>query len=144
MLRDAVTALVVIASAVVITLVVTRQGHVPGPDPTADLGDAQALQQQCWEPLLPLAGQLAEALGDNERFAKTLGPNEGRCTAAEVALEAASRHHPGDAALAKLREQNTLAQKWLRDISTAFAAYQVAEQRGSASTELEALKALLQ
>ena len=70
-------------------------------------------------------------------------PVEHECTEAEAAIRDALANQPGDKRLTRMRDRNALGQQWLRQLSAAIAAYEVAAKTGSASQELAALQSLL-
>lgn len=148
MLRHAVTALVVIGLAAAITLVFASRGYDVEPWAISDTEDATMAYKRCEELLASLSTKLATALADDahraQHFASVLAPAESACTQAEAAIRGADARHPRDVFLGSMRRKVAVGQKWLRDLSTALAAYEVASKQGAADKELAALQALLQ
>lgn len=145
MWRHALTPLVVIVCAVVLTLLFTsRSGYKARIDPRADIAEAETAIKDCWDPLISLTHEIAGHVDDPDRFASMLVPPINRCKAAEAAIGIAHQRHPHDPAVGKLREKLGISQTWLNDLAKAIAAYKAAKERGSASKELDALRALLQ
>jgi hypothetical protein len=148
MLRHAATAAAIVVIGLAITLwFSSRSGPLP-PTAKVDLRDTTAAFKQCDDTLVRLNSDIADALTDdahrNDRLAQLMSKAETRCTQAEIAIREALANKPGTKRLMQMRERNALGQKWLRDLSVAIAAYQVAAKTGSASHELAALQKLLQ
>ena len=148
MRTHAVTALVVIAVAAAITLLFGTRGYNAAMDPNADITDAVVAYQQCDALLMTLNNQLADALTDEanraERFAAAMSPAESACTKAEAAIRVAYEQHRRDVQIGHMRKKTVLGQQWLRELSKALAAYEVAAKQGSAANEMAALQTLLQ
>jgi hypothetical protein len=148
MLRHAATAAAIVVIGLVITLwFSSRSGPLP-PAPKVDLRDTAAAFKQCDDTLVRLNSDIADALTDdahrNDRLAQLMSKAETQCTQAEIAIREALANKPGTKRLMQMRERNALGQGWLRQLSVAIAAYEVAAMSGSASRELAALQKLLQ
>lgn len=149
MLRHAATGAVLVVIALVITLFFSsRTGKLPPPpSPVVDVRETTAAFKQCDQLLARLNSDIADALTDdahrNDRLAQLMSKAETQCTQAATAIREALATVPGSKRLTQLRERNALGQQWLRQLSVAIAAYEVATKTGSASQELAALQALL-
>jgi hypothetical protein len=147
MLRHAATGAVLVVIGLLITLFFSSRSGKPAPNPQVDMRSTIAAFKQCDESLIALSSGIAQALTDdehrNERLAQVMRPVEHECTQAEAAIRDTLATQPGSKRLLKMRERNRLGQQWLRQLSTAIAAYEVAANTGSASQELAALQQLL-
>ncbi len=148
MLRHAATAAAIVVISLVITLFFSsRTGKLP-PTQQVDVRETSAAFKQCDDTLVRLNADIADALTDeahrNDRLAQLMSKAETQCTKAEFAIRETLAAKPGNKRLMQMRERNALGQQWLRQLSVAIAAYQVAAKSGSASQELAALQKLLQ
>jgi hypothetical protein len=153
MLRHAATGAVLVVISVLITLwFSSRSGKLPPPppppSPVVDVRETNAAFKQCDQLLVRLGSDIADALTDeahrNDRLAQLMSKTETQCTQAAIAIREALASKPGSKRLTQMRDRNALGQAWLRQLSVAIAAYEVAAQTGSASQELAALQKLLQ
>ncbi len=148
MFRHAMTGGAMIVIALAITLFFSTRTGKPSADPQLETRSTIVAFKRCDERLLALNTAVAQALGDtahrDEKLAQAMRPAEHECTIAETAIRDSLARHPGDKRLEKMRQRNELGQNWLRELSVAIAAYEVAEKTGSASAELAKLQNLLQ